>query len=351
MAVLYDEKLSKNEILKRVGNLERIAGIRKTTVAEGSAKGNLLIEVANGGGMEYCLSADQCLDIVELKYKGVNIGFFSNNGMQNRTSFNPHETEFLQYFPGGFLYTCGLSSTGPNGRDTDGSYHPIHGRIANLPANSICCDSAWQGDDYTLRVKGEMREGELFGKNLKFTREITTLMGEKSILIRDTLENQDCNPCEFMLLYHFNIGYPLVDEESRFFTDATKISPRTADVAEAMSNYSYCMAPVDNAQEAVFFHEFDREQPEWGNAALINYKKKLGVRIQFKRDELPVLAQWRCMRSGTYVVGIEPTNNYIMGRASERANGTIKTIEPYETKVFEICLQILEGWEDIKQYQ
>jgi hypothetical protein len=36
------------------------------------------------------------------------------------------------------------------------------------------------------------------------------------------------------------------------------------------------------------------------------------------------------MASGDYVLGLEPSNCYVMERSAERANGTLKVIGPFE---------------------
>ena len=45
------------------------------------------------------------------------------------------------------------------------------------------------------------------------------------------------------------------------------------------------------------------------------------------------------MRSGEYVLGIEPSNSYIMGRAAERENGTIGHLAPFESRRMEVRLR------------
>ena len=56
-----------------------------------------------------------------------------------------------------------------------------------------------------------MREGELFGENLVLRRSIETVYGFKTVAIIDEIENQGFRDEPLMLLYHINIGYPLLD--------------------------------------------------------------------------------------------------------------------------------------------
>ena len=64
-----------------------------------------------------------------------------------------------------------------------------------------------------LTVSGEMREAELFGENMVLRRKITTVFPGKSIVLEDTIENQSFRKEPMMLLYHCNVGWPLLGED------------------------------------------------------------------------------------------------------------------------------------------
>ena len=53
------------------------------------------------------------------------------------------------------------------------------------------------------------------------------------------------------------------------------------------------------------------------------------------------------MGRGEYVCGIEPANCRVLGRASERAAGRLKTIAPGETRRFSVTLSVLDGAEAV----
>ena len=48
------------------------------------------------------------------------------------------------------------------------------------------------------------------------------------------------------------------------------------------------------------------------------------------------------MRSGEYVLGIEPTNSYVMGRTKERENGTIGLLPAFESVKMHIELEFYD---------
>jgi O-antigen/teichoic acid export membrane protein len=77
---------------------------------------------------------------------------------------------------GGLFFTCGLQNIcGPC--ETDGVEYPMHGRLRTTPAEHLCSDAYWDGEDYVLEVSGEMRESHLFGANLVLRRKIRSVYG------------------------------------------------------------------------------------------------------------------------------------------------------------------------------
>ena len=66
----------------------------------------------------------------------------------------------------------------------------------------------------------------------------------------------------------------------------------------------------------------------------------MGVNIHVKPEQLPNIIQWKNAGFGDYVMGIEPANCYPEGRSKQREYG-IEEISPQETKLQEICIEIL----------
>ena len=58
----------------------------------------------------------------------------------------------------------------------------------------MVANAGWEGEQYVVRIHGKMREAVVFGTNLELTREISTVLGEKSIHIYDRIENLSVGP-------------------------------------------------------------------------------------------------------------------------------------------------------------
>ena len=74
----------------------------------------------------------------------------------------------------------------------------------------MTAEGAWENEEYTVRVRGKIREAVVFGTNLEMTREISTTLGEKCLRIHDRVENLSVDPSPLMVVYHTNPGFPVL---------------------------------------------------------------------------------------------------------------------------------------------
>ena len=120
------------KLLKQLGNIDQIAGIRQSRLLHSRGEGVQLAEFYNAAGLRFTMIPDRCMDIFDLSYKGMNLSFQSKNGITSPLAFNAMDGEFAEYWPGGALVTCGLDNVG--GHAVNGGIYPAHGRIAHTPA-------------------------------------------------------------------------------------------------------------------------------------------------------------------------------------------------------------------------
>jgi len=333
----YDEKT----LMRYSNTLESLNSARRIQLLDGKAKGTEAIEVITTSGLELLILADRGLDIARARYKGVNVGFMSKNGITGRIDTNPYEAEFLHYFTGGLLTTCGLRSAGGSNRDDNGEYHPSHGRISSIPAQEVSI--VWK-DKETLEISGILRETALFGSQLKLHRTITVYASEARIALHDELENESVKPEEYMILYHVNFGFPFVQEGCRIeFEKEDKVTPTSADAEKGIHDYMKIIAPDDNYPEQCFFHIQKGDKNGKGHARVINPSLSFMAELTQTLDSLPNLLEWKSMQSGDYALALEPCNTFCKGRTGERKNGTIKTLRPFEKQCFDFELKISDS--------
>ena len=62
------------------GHESQLFGVEEVRLQGGKGDGMRLLQVRNGKGLEFTVSADRCADISRLHFRGENCGFFSANG-------------------------------------------------------------------------------------------------------------------------------------------------------------------------------------------------------------------------------------------------------------------------------
>ena len=318
-----------------IGNPSQLVSVRRVCLTEGRAKGTGIIEIRTAGGLALDILPDTGLDIGQCRYRGINMSWMSKNGYDSPAVISSHETEFLHTFPGGLLYTCGLRSAGPANRDGD-EWHPLHGRFHGIAAEQVCAEQ----DGGEIVVRGTVRETALFGCSLQLERRISIPAYGSSVTVTDTITNLSPRDEEYMQIYHCNFGYPLLSEKSELILpEERETIPRTPFAATGLDRQCCFNKPVPGEAERVFFQKMKKDF----RAELRN--KDLGIRmtLSWSGDTMPILSQWRCMACGDYVLGLEPTNCYIMGRHDERENGTLPVLKAFETVCNTVKIEFTEG--------
>lgn len=314
-----------------IGNPAQLVTLRRVSVAEGRARGTEIIEVKTAGGLELDVLPNVGLDIGQVRYKGVNMTYLSKNGYDSPAVILPYGTEFNHTFPGGLLYTCGLRSAGPANQDGD-EWHPLHGRYHSLPAEQVCTEI----DDGELVIKGTVRETALFGHVLELKRTIRIPCFGARITVEDRVTNLTPRSEEYMQIYHCNFGYPLLSEKARLILpEERETVPRTDFAKTGLDRACEFDPPIDGEEERVFFQKMRKDFC----AVLQNPELGMEMTMAWSGDTLPILSEWRSMASGDYVLGLEPTNCYIMGRSAERENGTLPKLAPFETVKNTVTIQ------------
>lgn len=266
-------------------NLAQIAYVRRYTLTEGRERGLKIVEVDNGK-LRFLLNESKALDIAQLWHEGENASFVSKIGL------SASEEPFVNRFEGGMLYTCGLESVG----DREG--FDLHGSLHNTPAlvtRAECCEEG-------ITVEAQIVRAQLFGGNLVLKRKIFTAIGSETLEITDTLENMAYRDENYCLLYHVNLGYPLLDEGAKIVEDVALVKPRTAWAKQHEGDLKVITAPVPNQFEMCYF--LDLKTP---CATLVNEKTGKSFTLSYSGETLPHFIQWKSMAHGDYALGFEPT--------------------------------------------
>jgi hypothetical protein len=265
---------------------------------------------------------------------------------------------FLRSFSG-FMNTCGLDHVLGMAEESAEHYnypyrdrisHGIHGRISYTPARLIGYGVIWDGDECILWAEGEMRQAAMFAENLKLTRRIEAKVGEPGVAIHDTVENLGFQRTPHMLLYHVNIGWPVLDDGAEVLAPIESTPYRAHDEDATDVDYRFQTVPLDGFREQVYAHEVKTEADGTVPAALINRRydwgegrKGLGFQMEYQKSQLPCLLQWQNLQAGNYVVGIEPTTVWPGSREDQRARDEIRWLDHGDTCEYDLRFSALAG--------
>jgi hypothetical protein len=163
-------------------------------------------------------------------------------------------------------------------------------------------------------------------------------MSENTIEIIDKTENLDSKQSPFMMLYHFNMGYPLLCEAAELHIPSDSVLPRDAHAKSGLDVWNVIEEPQKGYEEMCYYHSLS------GNPEVKIYNPTInkGVGIKFDTAELNCFTQWKMMGEGEYVLGLEPGNCTPDGRDVLRKNSMLKFIEPGEVKTHNISVRIFE---------
>jgi hypothetical protein len=319
------------EAIRRIGSLAQVARVDSFVEANGPGRGSRRLHVVNGGGLEFDVHPDRGLDLGAATFDGMPLAWLSSTGIASPAAYEPNGRGWLRTFGGGLLTTCGLDNFGPPADDEDGAAG-MHGRVGHLVATL----TGTHASPERVTVSGEVRQTAVFAENLVLRRTISTEVGSSSLSVADSVANEGSSSSPHMVLYHVNLGWPLIDEGAVLEIPHRTVEPRDADAQEGLGRRYEISAPVQGFREQVFVHEGA------GNRCATVTNKTRGVRFTLRYSaSLPAIFEWKMTAPQHYVLGLEPANTAeIGGRAAAREHGRLPRLEPGQTVDYRVDLDM-----------
>jgi hypothetical protein len=306
--------------------------------------GMRVVEAYNASGISYTVLPDRGLDIWRASYNGVPLTWLAMG-----SPYPPEMTApWLRQFNGGLLVTCGLTHAGPGEKEpiTDGG-RDLHGLYSKIPAVGVAVSGGWQADRYVLELSGSVSETRLFGEQLRLERTYRLTLGEPVIEWSDRITNAGDMSMPLMVLYHINLGYPLIRQGTQFHSAYEAVYSRDAEAARGYDRWPHYDAATPRYAEQVYWHHVKADDRGQSIAALLN--DDFGLQFEWDTRQLPYLTQWKNYRQGIYVCGIEPGNCLPEGQVAARDKGRLVMIEPGEVQEFACKLTVLDGADALQQ--
>lgn len=315
-----------------IGHESQMRGVEEHRLVGGKGDGMRLLLVRNGKGLEFTVCADRCADISRLSFRGINMGYFSACGYVAPAYYDGVGDGFLKSFYSGFLTTCGLTAVGSPCED-DGEKLPLHGTVSNIPAEHIY----WEMDEKEIRIHAKVTDERLFSHKMVLNRTLVCSLEENKITVKDTITNRGDKECPAMILYHMNMGYPLLSEKSIVKIPSVKVMPRNDRAAEDLDTWDKMLTPQPQFEEQCYYHSFDKK----GAASIYNPDIQQGLEITFDADSLKFFTEWKMMGVRDYVLGLEPGNCTPDGRDRVREAGDLTILQSGESLHYEVNVAML----------
>lgn len=315
------------------GHDSQLYGVEEHRIVGGRGDGMRIFEVNNGKGIELVVAPDRNGDITRLRFCGINMSYMSPCGYVAPAYYDAIGDHWLRSFTAGFLTTCGLQAVGTPCTD-EGEELPLHGSIANQPAEHAW----WTEEDGALVIHTVTKDEIIFDRKLRLERTIRVFTDKNAFEIQDKVTNTGGRVEPFEILYHMNMGYPLLDEDSIVKIPSSEVTPRNEHAAEDIENWMHMEKPQADYEERCYYHTFEGDR---GEAAIFQPKIGAGLRISYSTKELDSFVEWKMMGVRDYVLGLECGNCTPDGRDIMRETGKLKFLHPGETKTETIRVDML----------
>jgi hypothetical protein len=349
MPHLFGKDYAAEELRQLTGMIGQVAGVRLAERSDGRARGMRVAEIRTGSGLEAEVLLDRALDLGAVAFAGRPLAWL-NPALGGPELYEPQGAGWVRTFGGGLMTTCGLTHFGQPEQDGAEALG-LHGRISHTRADHVAVVEAWRGDDYVLQISGQARQATLFGENLLLTRTITTHLGSSTLTVDDTVRNDGWRETPHMILYHCNLGFPVVSPDSELLVHDELVKPRDAAAAAGLVTHTRFDPPAAEYPEQVFFHQPRVGADGFVQAAIVNRPLAFGAYVRYRAAELPFLAQWKMMGRGDYVCALEPANQWETPRAQLRREGRLKMLTPGEEVHYHLEFGVLADATAIQAFE
>ena len=313
--------------MRRVGSLPQAGGAELVQLDDGHSRGMRAIELRTGSGLRFRVMPDRGLDVGFAEYRASASAGCRPRGCPHRGTTRATSTDTR-----GSAWALAASSTRrawsrsgcPQEVDTSSfgftqrltARYGTHDRIAVTPASRFDYGERWDEDRCFVYAEGLVRQEIAYGENLSLSRRYETELGSSSFTIVDTVRNDGWFTTPHQLLYHFNLGFPLVDDGS-YLVAAVEEEPESlgyggddGDEGEG-EDWRSITAPQPGFTFGGYVLSLKAGADGSVAVALVNPRLRggIGVYLRYDARALPAYLAWRMMREGLYAIGLEPATN------------------------------------------
>jgi galactose mutarotase-like enzyme len=325
-----------------LGNL----AVRTRRLAGGVRDGVLLVELVAGATKVFVLP-DRGLGIWKILADGCELGWQSPVHGPVHPRFVPlAEPSGIGWLDGfdELVARCGLVSNGAADFDAAGRLrHPLHGRIANLPAHHL--DVTLDEAAGTITLTGAVDETRFLVHALRMTTSLTLHADRQRVAWTDTVKNLSDRPATMQMLYHVNFGPPLLGPGAEVVAAIDELAPRDFAAESDVASWGRYAGPRAGQGEQVHFARLRPDAQGVATALLVGPDHRNAASLSWTADTLPCFTLWKNeggLADG-YVTGLEPGTNYPNARTHEESQGRIVPLAPGGSVRFDLAIEHHHG--------
>jgi len=356
MPTILGKTFSRRELARRVGDFSQLFGVELLSHNDGRERALRILRFRTGSGLSFDIMVDRAMDLGGMTFRGVPVGWCSPTGFRSPWL---HEVDaedglgWLRSFSG-MMNSCGLDHIMGVTEDTAEHFcypdrakifHTLHGRISYQPARLTGYGERWDDDRCYLCAECEIRQAAMYGENLILERRIEVEVGTDRVNFHDRVRNLGFYPTPHALLYHINLGWPVVDKETRL------VAPIQSTPFMVHDPQATDIGPIEQADpqarffQQVYEHQIVAEEDGTARAALINDAfqtpaGETGVALEIAYDgrAMPALFQWQNLQEGNYVVAIEPATVHGGSRSDWKERGELQILNHDDQRDYRLAI-------------
>lgn len=183
-----------------------------------------------------------------------------------------------------------------------------------------------------------MRDAALFAHKLILEREYICPINENVIYMTDKIVNIGSSDAPLEVLYHCNMGYPLLSENAKVTIPSVEVTPRNDHAKTGLDRCLEMEVPQKDYEEMCYYHKLE------GKTAVSIFNEEIGKGLEISYDtaELGFFTEWKMMGEYDYVLGLEPGNCLPDGRNVMREKGILEILQPNQEKIHHLKFRFME---------
>jgi hypothetical protein len=182
-----------------------------------------------------------------------------------------------------------------------------------------------------LTLRGVVEETRFHFQSLMLTTSLTTAFDSTEFTWTDEVKNIGGREAMLQMLYHFNVGQPLLVPGSHLTAPVSIVAPLAhAATRGGIDNWNTMPPTMPGSKEQVFCCKLLADDGGDTRVMLSRLANREAVSLRFNIGSLPALTVWRNTPAEVdgYVLGIEPGTNFPNPHSFEQQHGRVVSLAP-----------------------